>query len=66
MFAAAKCVRKTERKLLRIKHILHLQPFDALKNAPKVLETNKNGTKAVLQSGAAAFVPYILSFTYII
>jgi len=29
----------------------------------KVLET-KNGTKAVLQGWAAAFVPYMLSFTY--
>lgn len=56
-------VRKMEWKLLHIKHILYMQPFGALKIAPQSVG-NKNGTKAVLQGWAAAFVPYMLSFTY--
>ena len=62
MFAMAKCVRKMEWKLLHIKHILYMRPFGALKIAPQSVG-NKNGTKAVLQGWAAAFVPYMLSFT---
>ena len=38
--------------------------FWALKIAPQSIG-NKNGTKAVLQGWAAAFMPYMLSFTYI-
>ena len=64
IFAMAKCVRKMEWKLLHIKHILYMQPFGALKIAPQNIG-NKNGTKAVLRGWAAAFVPYMLSFTYI-
>ncbi|MCI6624377.1 MAG: hypothetical protein MSB96_10490 [Subdoligranulum sp.] len=52
-----------ERKLLHIKHILYMQPFGALKIVPQSVG-NKNGTKAVLQGWAAAFVPYMLSFIY--
>jgi len=51
-----------EWKLLHIKHILYMQPFGALKIALQSVG-NKNGTKAVLQGWAAAFVPYMLSFT---
>jgi len=51
-----------EWKLLHIKHILYMRPFGALKIAPQSVG-NKNGTKAVLQGWAAAFVPYMLSFT---
>lgn len=64
IFAMAKCVRKMEWILLHIKHMLYMQPFDALKIAPQNIG-NKNGTKAVLQGWAAAFVPFLLSFTYI-
>ena len=64
IFAMAKYVRKMEWKLLHIKHILYMRPFGALKIAPQSIG-NKNGTKAVLQGWAAAFVPYMLSFTYI-
>ena len=63
IFAMAKYVRKMEWKLLHIKHILYMRPFGALKIAPQSVG-NKNGTKAVLQGWAAAFVPYMLSFTY--
>ena len=38
--------------------------FGALKIVPQSVG-NKNGTKAVLQAWAQAFVPYMLSFTYI-
>lgn len=62
IFEIAKYVRKMEWKLLHIKHILYMQPFGALKIALQSVE-NKNGTKAVLQGWAAAFVPYMLSFT---
>ena len=49
MFAAAKCARKTERKLLHTKHILHLRPFGALKNAPQSVGNKQKWHK----SGAA-------------
>ena len=66
IFAMAKYVRKMEWKLLHIKHILYMQPFGVLKIAPQPQSIgNKNGTKAVLQGWAAAFVPFLLSFTYI-
>ena len=59
----SKICAKNGMKIAAHKTYLCMRPFGALKIVPQSVG-NKNGTKAVLQGWAAAFVPYMLSFTY--